>query len=88
VVLPLGLKSTKSNRLQNSGLELREEEQKYYVDNIGFDSHAQKAGFDQEILSIQAAADRPRKEFVYLIALGLFGIVFMRQRQHTNKKML
>jgi len=90
VVLPLGLKSTKSNRLQNSGLELREEEQKYYVDNIGFDSHAQKAGFDfdQEILSIQAAADRPRKEFVYLIALGLFGIVFMRQRQRTNKKML
>jgi len=61
-----------------------------YVDNIGFDSHAQKAGFDfdQEILSIQAAADRPRKEFVYLIALGLFGIVFMRQRQRTNKKML
>ena len=51
-----------------------------------FDSAAEKAGidFDWEILSLQIPVDQPPKQWMYLPALMLLGmVVFMQRRRRA-----
>ena len=52
VMLPMGAAGPGAQRLQEAGLETREEEGKVFVDNVVFGSAAEKAGldFDWQIL--------------------------------------
>ena len=73
-------------RLERSGLLLRQENKKMLVDTVVFDSAAEKAGidFDWEILSLQIPVDQPPKQWMYLPALMLLGMVVFVQRRRRE----
>ncbi len=75
------------DRLMKVGLELREEDGRMLVDNMAFGSEAEGAGFDFdfEIVSVKVPADRPAKQWFFLPALLLLGLVFMVQRGRRAK---
>ena len=84
VVLPLGPEGDGVTRLMdNAGLELRDEEGKVLIDNVVFDSEAEKAGldFDWEIKSVEVPASRLPKETFYIPAMILFGLIVVLQRR-------
>ncbi|NBR21358.1 MAG: TRAP transporter fused permease subunit, partial [Proteobacteria bacterium] len=86
VVMPMGDSGSGVERLERSGLLLRQENKKMLVDTVVFDSAAEKAGidFDWEILSLQIPVDQPPKQWMYLPALMLLGmVVFMQRRRRT-----
>ena len=87
VMLPMGSAGSGADRLTEAGMELREEDGKFLVDNVGFGSAAEKAGvdFDQEVLSIQIPTDRPPKQLVFLPALALLALVWIMQRGRRGK---
>ncbi len=91
VILPLGpAAGDGAARLaENAGLELREEDGKTLVDNIGFDSAAEKAGldFDWEIAAVEVPADRMPKELFYIPALVILGlIIFLQRRRRSDEE--
>ncbi|MCB1883813.1 MAG: TRAP transporter permease [Geminicoccaceae bacterium] len=91
MILPLGDGATGQERLDNSGLTLRTEGDKVFVDDVAFDSLAQKAGFDwdQEIVEVLRPQSQPSKYWLYIpILLCLGGIVWlqMRRMEATPKK--
>ncbi len=82
VMLPVGELGEGRSRLQNSsGLELREEDGRLFVDNIVFGSAANKQGidFDWEIASVQEKADTPDKRWFYIPAILLLIAVWKSQ---------
>jgi TRAP-type uncharacterized transport system fused permease subunit len=83
VMLPMGPAAPGAERLLNAGLELRDEDGKVLIDNIGFGSPAEKAGldFDFEITSVLADNARPPKELMWLPALLLLGLIVWLQRR-------
>ena len=83
VMLQLADAASPQARLAEAGLELREEGDKWLVDNIVFGSAAEKAGidFDWEVKSIQTKTDRPPKQLMYGPGLVLFLLVYFLQRQ-------
>ena len=86
VVMPMGDSGPGVERLERSGLLLRQENKKMLVDTVVFDSAAEKAGidFDWEILSLQIPVDQPPKQWMYLPALMLLGmVVFMQRRRRA-----
>ena len=86
VVMPMGDSGSGVERLERSGLLLRQENKKMLVDTVVFDSAAEKAGidFDWEILSLQIPVDQPPKQWMYLPALMLLGmVVFMQRRRRA-----
>ncbi len=71
-------------RLQNAGLEIAEVDGKIVVDNAAFGSEAEKAGlaFDQVILTVRIPADQPAKEWMWVPALLILGLIaFMQMRR-------
>jgi len=88
VILKLGEVASGKERLNKLGLDLRTENQRVYVDMVEFESSAQKAGidFDWEILSLQVPVDRPSKQWVYLPALFMLGLIIFLQRARNGKK--
>ncbi|MDJ0949400.1 MAG: TRAP transporter permease [Alphaproteobacteria bacterium] len=87
VMLPLGPKASGEERLATAGLELRVEDEKVLIDNVVFGSPAekQKLDFDWEIASIQQAADRPAKQWMYVPALAILVLVILMQRARRPK---
>ena len=83
VMLPMGAPQPGAERLFDAGLELRTEDGKVFIDNIGFGSAAEKAGldFDFEITSVLGVNDRPPKELMWLPALVLLGLIVWLQRR-------
>jgi len=84
IPIDLGAKASGAERLREFGVEFRRENGKLLVDQVGFDSPAQKAGldFDWEILNVQVEADRLPKQLFYLPAIILLaGIVFLQRRR-------
>ncbi|HSL41355.1 MAG TPA: DUF3394 domain-containing protein, partial [Desulforhopalus sp.] len=55
-------------------------------DMVGFGSPAEKAkiDFDQEILTIHVPADRPAKEWMFIPALLLLGVIVLAQRRRAR----
>ncbi len=87
VILPMGPKADGATRLGFSGIELRTEDGKAIVDNVAFDSPAQKLGvdFDFQIVGVQVKTDRPMKQVMFLPAIALLVLVIFLQRGRRNK---
>jgi len=84
LVLPIKEGLSGAERLLGSGLEVREEDSKILVDNIGFTSVAEKSGFDfdQEIINIIVPVDRPAKQYLYIpLSLILILIIIIQRRR-------
>jgi hypothetical protein len=86
VLLPLGPEGDGEARLRdNAGLELRDEDGKVLIDNIGFGSPAQEAklDFDWEITEVKVPAERMPKEIFFVPAILLLGLVIFVQRRRN-----
>ncbi|HEX5796646.1 MAG TPA: DUF3394 domain-containing protein, partial [Geminicoccaceae bacterium] len=83
VMLPMGAPAEGAERLFNAGLELREEDGRVLIDNIGFGSAAERAGldFDFEITGVLQPNERPPKELMWLPALLALGLIVWLQRR-------
>jgi len=87
VMLPVGEPGPGQQRLQKAaGLEIRQEDNKMFVDNIVFGSAANKQGidFDWEIVDVQKKADRPDKRWFYIPAILLLIIVWKTQSRRRD----
>jgi len=85
VMLPLGEAPGGAERLAQAGIEPREEDGRLLIDMVVFGSPAAKAGldFDQEIISLQVATERPRKQWMFIPAIAL--ILFVAWLQHGRR---
>ncbi len=82
VMLPVGKRGAGKDRIEiAAGLELRQEGEKMFVDNIVFGSAAdkQKIDFDWEVVDVQKKADTPNKRWFYIPALLLLMFVWKVQ---------
>ncbi|MFT5114716.1 MAG: TRAP transporter 4TM/12TM fusion protein [Parasphingorhabdus sp.] len=87
VMLPLGPKAGGAKRLMDSaGLELREEDGKILVESMTFGGPAegQKIDFDWEVVDVQMPSDRPSKQWMFLPALLLLGLIIHLQRRRRD----
>ena len=86
VLLPLGEGATGEERLQNAGLELLIEGDSVIIDNVAFSSPAAKAGldFDQKIITVREYTNPPAKQWAYIPALFVLGLVVMLQRARRD----
>ncbi|MDX1594832.1 MAG: DUF3394 domain-containing protein, partial [Gammaproteobacteria bacterium] len=73
-------------RVNETGLTLREEEGVLVVDTIMFGSQAEGQGidFDWEIVSVVVPNDRPAKEWMFIPALLLLGFVAWLQKRRAG----
>ncbi len=87
LMLPVGDEPTGAEKLAGLGIETREESGRVFIDMVGFGSPAEKANidFDQEILNIQMPTDRPNKEYMFLPAFLLLGLIWFLQRGRVRK---
>ena len=88
VMLPLGAAAAGEERLATAaGLELREEDGKLLVENLVFGGPAkrQQIDFDWEVADIQRKTDRPSKQWFFLPAIGLLGLVVVAQRRRARE---
>ncbi len=82
--------SSGEERLKNVGLTLRQDGDKVFIDDVAFDSPAQKAGldWDQEILSVKLPiADYLPKELLFIPALIALIFIAMLQIKRRKKKL-
>lgn len=88
VLLPMGPSGSGKERLMEAGLEIVvNEEGKVILDNVVFDSPAQKEGldFDWEIKSLEVQTDRPPKQLVFIPALLLLlGLRLIQKRRKSQ----
>ena len=77
VRMPLGAPGEGAERMRRSGLIVREQDGRTEIASVAFGSTARKLGLDQgwEVKAVEVPAQRPRKEWVWLPALGLLGVV-------------
>jgi TRAP transporter 4TM/12TM fusion protein len=88
VMLPVGKPGPGKERIEMAaGLELRQEGEKMFVDNIVFGSAAdkQKIDFDWEIVDVQRKADTPSKRWFYIPAILLLMLVWKTQTGRRDK---
>ncbi len=87
---PLEIKGKDAEeRLENAGLTLVNNDGKVVIDNVGFDSPAQKAGFDwdQQILAVKLPkADPVAKEWLYIPALLILVLIARIQIARRRKQ--
>ena len=89
MLLTVGEGATGEDRLLNYGLELLAQDNgSIMVDGIGFDSAAEKAGFDfdQVIASVGVPVERPARQWFYSPALLLLGFIMIRQRRRRDRE--
>jgi TRAP transporter 4TM/12TM fusion protein len=86
-VLPLAPTGSGEERLEGAGVVLRSEGERMFIDDVTFDSAAQKAGldWDQEILQVLRPVDVPSKYWMNIPALiVLAGIIALQRRRAAN----
>ena len=86
VDLPPG--ETPAERLQAAGLELSPADERSMVDFVQYGSAAEKAGlqFGWTVDAVQAPLDRPVKEWMFIPALILLGLLAWNQlRRRTDE---
>ena len=88
VLVPVPRGETGEERMANLGIELYEDGDQTLVDFVEFGSQAAELGFDfdQEILEVLAPVDRWTKEWMWLPALGIFGLVVVMQRRRRRRE--
>ena len=91
VRLELGAKeSDGAARLAAVGLVLRQEGERVIIDNLLFDTPAARlrerfgVDFGWEVLKVETLAERPAKQWVYLPALALLGVVLLAQMRRRR----
>ncbi|MFD2191907.1 TRAP transporter permease [Pistricoccus aurantiacus] len=86
MLMPVPEGETGAERLENLGLELITEDDRAIVDMVTFGSQAADLGFDfdQEIIEVLAPVDRWNKEWMWIPALLVFGLVVMLQRRRRR----
>lgn len=86
-ILPIGEGATGEERLESSGLILREADGKMMVDDVLYDSAAAKAGldWDQTVLRVLRPVEQPSKYLMFIPALLLLAlIVFLQRGRHSR----
>jgi hypothetical protein len=88
VLLPLGAPGTAPERLKAAGLQIMPLGDKIQVAVVRFGSTAEKLGIEQgfEITEVEVPADRPAKEWAFIPALGLLGLIVMVQLGRTRRE--
>ncbi|OXS16361.1 C4-dicarboxylate ABC transporter [Zobellella denitrificans] len=84
-------RSGAEERLASTGISaVRVEGDKAVIERVDFGSQAERLGvdFDLEIVALQRPADRPSKEWMFLPALALAGLVAWRQRRRQARERL
>ena len=77
-------------RLAAVGLGLRQEGERVFVDNLAFGTPAEDlrrefgVDFGWEVLHVETLAERPPKQWVYLPALALLGVVGLAQARRRR----
>jgi hypothetical protein len=86
VSLAAGDQAPVAERLQNIGFATRNEDGRVLIDNVVFNSPAQKAGidWDQEVVNLQTLTDRPAKQWMFIPALVLLALVWLSQKRRCN----
>ena len=83
-LLPMGGEATGEGRLEAAGLVLLDDGERTMIDDVGFDSPAQRAGldWDQQVLTVLRPTEQPSKYWMFLPALALLaGIVALQRRR-------
>ncbi len=85
-LLPITEGDSGEDRLKAAGLAIVAKEDKIVIDNVDYNSPAQKAGldWDQVILKVRAPADQPFKELMYIPAFLLLGLIYFLQRRRRR----
>ncbi len=76
--------ATGEEKLTAAGITLREDGDKVIIDDVAFDSAAQKAGldWDQEVLQVRQPADQPSKYWMFIpVFLILAGVIWLQRRR-------
>ncbi|CAM3815651.1 TRAP transporter permease [Parendozoicomonas haliclonae] len=90
ILLPVSEGATGNDRLYDMGLELLQDGDRMVVDNIGFDSPAEKAGidFDWEIIHIETTNERPPRQLMFIPALLLLALLAFNQNRRRKREQL
>jgi TRAP transporter 4TM/12TM fusion protein len=85
VLLPLGSEGSAAQRLSRSGLTTMALSTGVQVAAVNLRSAADKAGFEQgfTITGIETLAPRPAKEWLFLPALAVLGVIVLLQRRRA-----
>ena len=83
VLLPLGEAGPARERLRRIGLTVVPLGDQMQIAQVAFGSQAEKLGIEQgfNVESIELPADRPAKEWMFIPALALLGVVVLTQRR-------
>jgi TRAP transporter 4TM/12TM fusion protein len=86
-LIPMGSEATGEERITAAGIELGDRDGKTFIENVEFDSAAQKAGldWDQEIVNVLKIEKQPSKYWMFLPALLLLGWIVKLQRRREDK---
>ena len=86
-IVPIGEGASGEEKLENAGLLFRADGDKMIIDDVGFDSAAQKAGldWDQEVLRVLKPVPQPSKYWMFLPALALLALVIFLQRGRAER---
>ncbi len=86
IILPVGEGSTGTEKLESSGLALINDEGKFLVDDVGYESAAQTAGldFDQQILKVWVPIEHLPKQLMFIPALLVLGLIVVLQRRRYS----
>ncbi|RUR33802.1 TRAP transporter permease [Vreelandella nanhaiensis] len=86
ILVPVPSGETGEERLENLGIELYVDGDQTLVDFVQFGSPAAELGFDfdQEITEVLAPVNRWTKEWMWIPALVLFGLVVLMQRRRRR----
>ncbi|WP_455385908.1 TRAP transporter permease [Acidihalobacter prosperus] len=90
VILPMGKKDDPAKRLAHAGLFVSQQDGKLTVNNVGFGSAAQKygIGYGWEIKSVQVKTNRPHKQWMFIPAFVLLGLIAWLQNQRRKRAKL
>lgn len=85
-LLPTGPEPELMNKLNFMGLELVSSNNSLMVDSVIFNSPAQKADidFDWTIDKLEVTAERPPRQLIWIPALLLLGLIFLKQRRRRQ----
>ena len=86
VQMPVPEGATGADRQKALGLVTKQNGDEVIIDDVIFDSEAQKAGldWDQKILLVRAPADAPSKYWMYIPAFALLALVIWMQRRRMG----
>lgn len=89
VLLEVPEGETGQERFDALGIETYQQGEKTLIDIVAFASPAEAAGlqFDQQIVDVRITVERVRKEWMWIPALLLFGLVIAMQRRRVAKEL-